>query len=141
MLIRNDSDIARTDHFIMAAGARWLGTTEVNFHALGAAPPWDGPVAFKRALFAIGGKKFAQYYVFSLNGRPESSWEVVRARLSLSPWLRHCYFAKIQFASYGEVTDPQRTEREAGEFVKHCLPSVLEMLPTGETVDRLNSVR
>jgi len=123
---------------LVAAGARWLGTTDITFNAPGMGGPWEKPV-FRRAMFAQSGRKFVQYYIFSLNGRPEGSWEVVRATLSLSPWMKYCYFAKIQFAPKGEVTDLDQTDRAAAEFAKHFLPSMLEMLPTAKDVERLNS--
>ena len=108
------------------------------FGAPGARPPWDGQVNFRRALFARGAGKFVQYYVFSLNGRPETSWEVIRATLSLSPWMRHCYFAKIQFAPYGPITHVEQTDRAAGEFARHFLPEVLKMLPMPDDIRKLS---
>jgi len=126
---------------MVADGARWLDSRAVAFEAPGAPPPWDGEVAFRRALFARSGQQFVQYYLFSLNGRPERSWEVVRATLSLSPWMRHCYFAKIQFAPYGQAADLAETDRAAAEFAKHFLAGALRQLPMPEDIRELSGQR
>ena len=123
---------------LVADGARWLDSRTVRFEAATGPAPWAGGVPFRRALFARRGGKFVQYYTFSLNGRPECSWEVVRATLSLSPWMRHCYFAKIQFAPYGEVANLEEADRAAARFAEHFLPEVLRALPMPPDVRRLS---
>ena len=55
-------------------------------------------------------RHYAQYYVFSLNGDPEVSWEMVRWKLG-DPRLRHCYFAKVQVAPMGEITDFEQADQ------------------------------
>ena len=122
---------------LVADGATWLESRDMPVTAGGVPAPWAGGFSVRRALFAKSGRRFVQYYFFSLNGRPESSWKVVRTTLSLSPWLRHCYFAKVQFAPQGRVDDLERADREAAEILADVLPDVLKQLPMPEDIKRL----
>jgi len=126
---------------LIAGGARLLETRGVEFQAPKAPPCWQG-AKFNRTRYEYRDysddtlRQAVQYYTFSLNGRPEDSWKRVRLTLTY-PWVRHCYFAKIQFAPWGEASDPEGTDIEAAEFVKEVLPNVLRGLPTSEDVDLL----
>ena len=126
---------------LVANGATWLGSSDMPVTVAGAPATWAGEFKVRRALFAKSGRRFVQYYFFSLNGRPESSWEKVRTTLSLSPWLRHCYFAKIQFAPRGHTGDLNQADRAAVEFLGHVLPDVLKQLPMPQDIERLEGRR
>lgn len=117
----------------VAAGARWLGSTDIRLPSLAAPPAWAKGLQACRALFAQAQEQSVEYYLFSLNGVPKTDWKVVRGTLSL-PWVRHCYFAKIQFAPIGPVSDLAEADQAAAEFAQACLPEVLRMLPTEQDV-------
>ena len=57
------------------------------------------------------------------------------------PWVRHSFFAKIQFSPIGggEVKDIAEADREAQEFLSHVLSGVMAMLPTASDVERLDA--
>ncbi len=126
----------------VAGGARLLGTEDVTFDIPEGPKLWKGKVVFRRALYSYFDRerqvlsKHVQYYTFSMNGRPESSWKVVRLNLTY-PWVRYCYFAKIQFAPEGEVLDLDDTDKAAEEFTRCFLPGVLEVLPMPEDIEKL----
>ena len=123
---------------LVAGGAVLLGGQSVTFAPNGVDPRWSHP-AVRRTRYEVSSRdrfqsrQYADYYVFSLNGVPEDSWEVVRLRLN-DPRLRRCYFAKIQFTPLGEVMDIAQTDTAAGEFFCTALPYVLKVLPTPEQV-------
>ena len=80
----------------------------------------------------------AQYYVFSVNGYPESSRDAVRLKLA-SIFGKYIYFAKIQFHPLNEIKDFDESKQAAAEFVKYMLPEVLKALPMPEDIKRLES--
>lgn len=106
--------------------------------------PWNGLVPFRRTGYEISDrlrlntKQYVQYYTFSLNGHPEDLWEKVRLRLN-DPRVRHCYFAKIQFAPLGDVTSLTEMDHAAQEFVDNTMPAILSMLPMPQDMERLRS--
>jgi hypothetical protein len=130
---------------LVASGATLVPSLsgEVSFEVDGQGP-WKGPLPFRRTGYEVSdrlrlnAKQYVQYYTFSLNGRPEDLWEKVRLKLN-DPRLRYCYFAKIQFAPVGEVTDIGRMDQAAQEFVSNIMPAALSMLPRVEDVSRLSS--
>ena len=79
-----------------------------------------------------------QYYVYSLNGYPESSWKAVRLEMA-SVFGKYAYFAKIQFNPLNEIEDPNEAKQATEEFVKSMLPEVLKALPMPEDIKRLES--
>jgi len=79
-----------------------------------------------------------QYYVYSLNGQPESSWKAVRLAMG-SVFGKYAYFAKIQFHPLNDIRDAQEAKEATGQFVKYMLPEVLKYLPTQEDIKRLES--
>ena len=79
-----------------------------------------------------------QYYVFALNGYPESSWKTVRLTTH-SIFGKYNYFAKIQFDSINPIRNSDESEKATAEFVKYMLPEVLKALPMPEDVERLES--
>ncbi len=141
---------------IQASGAKWVGTTPLPVAIVGAEAPWGtSPPAFQRALFqqtdnsGAAISQFVQYYIFSLNGSPATSRNEVRLALG-SLFVRHAYFAKIQFAPAPVVQrtdrgltyslpDPAEADPAAEDFVKHFMPHVLKMLPMPQDVAKLDS--
>ena len=105
---------------------------------------WNGPLNLRRTLYErqdpaiISVNQYAQYYIFSLNGRPESSWETVRLELA-KPWVRHCYFSKIQFYPRGPIVNVKQADRAAGEFMNHFLPAVLRAIPMPSDIEALGA--
>jgi hypothetical protein len=79
-----------------------------------------------------------QYYVFSLNGEPEGSWKMVRLRLG-DPRMRHCYFAKVQVAPVGEITDFNQADEAVKDFLGTFMPAVAAMFPTPQDVKALDT--
>ena len=131
------------DRCLQAAGADEIGTTNVTFEVPGVPPQWR-KVTFRRALYSSWDPKArrlfrcVQYYTFSFNGEPESDWRVVRLTLTY-PWVRHVYYAKIQFGPAWPIADVNKTDEAAGEFVRCFLPKLLESLPMPDYIDKLRS--
>jgi len=141
---------------IVAGGAEWLGTTNMPVTVGGVEAPWGNtPLAFQRALFqrrdmqGADAGQFVQYYIFCLNGSPESSRRRVQWALG-SLFVKHAYFAKVQFAPFPAVQrqagrlvyavpDPAQADQAAADFVKHFMPCVLKTLPTPKDIDRLDA--
>ncbi|MBS3735161.1 MAG: hypothetical protein KGY99_09590 [Phycisphaerae bacterium] len=97
---------------------------------------WSGPIPFQRSVFeADSGHRTAEYYTFSLNGHCEPRWEVIRLRLS-APWMKYCYFAKIQFSPRHSVRDLEALDRQAEAFMACALPAVFKGLPTPDDIVR-----
>jgi hypothetical protein len=128
----------------VAGGAALLGSEAMEISAPGAPGAWGAePIDVRRAMFQKTDRqrntsRFSQYYVFSLNGKPEHRRHMVRLRLT-SPFVRHAYFAKIQFASLSPVHDPAQADMVAREFAKYFLPQVLKTLPMPEDVRKLEA--
>ena len=81
-------------------------------------------------------RRYVDYYIFSVNGQPVTDRLVVRRKLTY-PWVKHCYFAKIQFGPATAIGDFEDADRAAQEFVSYLLPRALEALPTSQDVQRL----
>jgi hypothetical protein len=128
---------------LVAGGATVPGGQTVRFEVPQAAAPWDS-VPVERVGYeqsdrsGMQTRPFVQYYVFSLNGEPESSWEMVRGKL-MDPRLRRCYFAKIQFAPLVSMVDAREADQAAGEFFAAVAPRVLKLLPTSRQVAQADS--
>lgn len=121
----------------VAGGATHVGTDVLPIPLADVHQAWGAePVPLRRATFhrpaalGIPEARFAQYYIFSMNGRPEGGREVVRLKLA-SPFIRHAYFAKIQFAPQPvySYTDVRAADPAAQEFARRILPTVLKFLP------------
>lgn len=114
----------------------------VRISAPTAPAPWDDFQIYRTA-YAGKGNKTAQYYFFSLNGKPTADWKMVRGRLSL-PWVNYCYFAKVQLGAfrggYGKLrpeTDRDACDRISRDFLNYALPAVLRFLPSAQDVEKL----
>jgi len=126
---------------LIAAGMTLLGGDDVRLHVPRAPEPWNVPITFRRIRYEVPrlSRRGAQYYVFSLNGYPEAKWTAVRSKLS-RPWGKYAYFAKIQFEPVGQVTDMNKADDVANEFMGYVLPEALKTLPTPQDLERLESV-
>lgn len=98
-------------------------------------PGWEN-VELRRVAYMSDGKAFAQYRIFSMNGDPTASWMKVRATLG-SPWVKYCYFAKIEVAPRWPNLSDDVNDKICREFVETALPEVLKYLPTRADVDNL----
>lgn len=135
------------DNCLQAAGRQITGRKVVTFDV--AVPDrwkkwWGGKVEFTRidSESSRNKSRSVDYFVFCLNGRPETSRLAVRGTLTL-PWVPYCYFAKIQFAprTEADISDVQEADKAAEDFVRHFLPEVLKGMPTPDDVDKLKSAR
>jgi hypothetical protein len=125
---------------LTAAGATVQRPVEVKFQISDPNSAWTPEAAFQRTDYVVEGQgkrreEGSEYYVFSLNGEPENSWEKVRLELSY-PWVKYCYFAKIQFTPLFGAGDRQEADRRSRDFVNQCLPRLLRFLPTRQDVDK-----
>ena len=108
-----------------------------------AAPPWDRFDIYRTAYeFSDrrGGpsRRSAQYHVFSMNGRPTERWERVRGELTL-PWVKYCYYAKIQWATLRPEPDFAKNDAVCRDFISYALPVVLRFLPTTDDIEKLKA--
>ncbi len=123
-----------------AAGAVSLGSETIKLHTPKAKGLWGEPVEWMRARFELptrdgmSVRQVSEYYVFSLNGKPEPQWTNVRAGLT-DPRVRYCYFSKIQFGPHGvNVTDVAKFDKAAEEFISYLMPAITAAFPTPEDV-------
>ncbi len=129
---------------LAAGGATIAQTGTMTVHYPQLREPWNEPFEIRRVVYEFKEPrtmrivKYIQYYVFSLNGRPEENRQRVRLELT-NPFVQYTYFAKIQFGMRQPVADLALADKEAKDFLAVALPAALEMLPTAETVDELNA--
>ena len=128
---------------LKAAGVIIRDSKNVIFRVPTARKPWDKPLAFRRIdaerMDRYGSThQLAVYYTFSINGEPEDSWEQVRLTLSY-PWIRHCYFAKIQFGPESPVAATKELDVAAEDFLNYFLPIILQALPMPAEVKAIES--
>jgi hypothetical protein len=134
------------DVCIVAGGGSVLpqesGPLEVSFPSL--EPPWDHIRVFRTAYEVnrrdVGSTKSAQYYFFSVNGRPAHDRLAVRGALA-DLRLKYCYFAKIQTATHEPVANMAASDAVCQDFLRYALPEVLRYLPSAAEVERLNTAR
>jgi len=127
---------------LVAGGLTVTASERVDFKVPAARSPWDTSLPFRRVQYERPGgpdmrdMQHAEYYTFSLNGRPEDSWTSVRRELA-KPWRKYCYFAKIQFRPIGEVRDVAVADECAQDFLNYMLPGMLAALPMPSDIDRI----
>jgi len=129
---------------LVAGGASPQEPSDVTFHVPSAPSGWDESIKLRRVPYVVADpvsgveNRFVQYYTFSLNGRPEEDRNRVRLTLTY-PWVKYCYFAKIEFAPRGVITNMDEADRAGEDFFKNYLPTVLRFLPMPDAIDRLDS--
>jgi hypothetical protein len=123
---------------LVAAGATILDEKDFTVTVSSAPEPWNKPLTLKRVLFEVKGNRYLQYYLFSINGQPESSRDMVRAKLS-NPFKKFVYFAKVQIAPRFPVTDEAEMDKKTREFINYCLPVVLKDIPMPSDIQRLET--
>ncbi len=127
-----------------AAGVTVLSRETVLFKSLAAREPWDKDVKFRRVHYRFTGsggnesRDGAEYYVFSVNGKPFSSSDIVRLKLAM-PTITYSYFAKIQFTALSAdgIESADQADEAAGEFINVMLPSMLNTLPMADDIEKL----
>ena len=145
---------------LVAGGATITGSSEIALTASQCRPPWNEPVKFRKTQWRSKDKRtqkthnYVQYYVFSMNDEPVNDRNKVRFKL-MWPWVKHSYYAKIEFSPNMPISEVAATDDEAGkkanalavaeadaaaqEFAKHFLPHVINALPTRKTIDDLDA--
>jgi len=129
---------------IVAGGGTVLGneTTTVEFDTVGAPEGWRPKMPCRRITYVVNGPygpvKYVQYYMFSLNGRPETDWKQVRLKLQ-NPFERYGYFAKIQFGPRHPIRNVAKADQAAQAFILAALPEVLKTLPMPSDIERLKA--
>lgn len=120
-----------------------IETTPVRLEASSAPPGHDAWAAKALSLrtlrYRMSGSENTRssYYIFSLNGLPENERLDVRRKL-INPFVRHAYFAKIQFEPLSATGESRQTDAAATRFAQAVLPQVLKVLPTVSEVERLD---
>ena len=130
---------------LVAGGGEITDSSEKTFTVpLCRRSPWDKPIAFRRTRWKALDREsqrwhdYVQYYVFSMNDEPINNRTTVRFKL-MWPWVKHSYYAKIEFSPHNPITDIDEADVAAEEFVKEFLPGVIDALPTRETIDGLDA--
>ena len=123
---------------LVAGGATITKSSAWTYSATENAPDGWKQVPLRRTQFAKDGNTYLQYYVFNSNGVPMNDRLAVRAQLAL-PTMKHCFFAKIEFAPLGAITDVAKADAAAREFLTHFLPAAHAVLPTQADIERLKA--
>ena len=145
---------------LVAGGATITGSSEIALTAPESRPPWNAPITFRKTQWRSKDRtsqkthNYVQYYVFSMNDKPVNDRNSVRLKL-MWPWVKHSYYAKIEFSPNGPISEVAAVGDEAGqaasaaaqaqadaaaqEFVKHFLPRVIDALPSHETIEALDA--
>ena len=126
---------------LQAGGARLKGEKILHTPIPVAPEPWSKDTAFA----ALGFEKMTQgylhqlvqYYLFCINGQPETSRKEMRVRLA-NPFMRYVYFSKIQFFPNRNVMNMTEANEKAKDFLRHCLPAVLRELPSPPEIEKLS---
>ena len=128
------------DRCIAASGGRVdpgrSGTISVSLPAEKVPDSWREITLYRTAYTSRDGTHSAQYHVFSMNGEPTAHWLRIRYGL-IKPWVRYCYFAKIQLAPYRPNLSTEESDRICRNFAEAALPEVLKFLPTAADVEKL----
>jgi len=134
------------DICMAAAGATQLGSRYLTMSIPAAPSPWDQPLEFQRSGFEIPDPRTSQpqrrveYYVFSVNGEPETSREKVRLKL-MSIFDRYSYFSKIQFSPVFASPNDAEADRAAEELMNCFLPVIFRALPLPDHIKALEAGR
>ncbi|MBN1555157.1 MAG: hypothetical protein JXA11_10460 [Phycisphaerae bacterium] len=127
------------DICVQAGGATPTGRKELKVKLPGRKEPWDHPsftaLSYERT-YQGHSQELVQYYLFDVNGIPETRRETVRLNLAIPTW-RYVFYSKIQFFPLGNVESVKIADEKAGEFLRYALPAVLTQLPSAEDIEAL----
>ena len=129
---------------LVAGGGTLVNSGDLRMSVPAAPSPWDEPLKIRRTVYEMTDqasmvtRQYVQYYVFSLNGRPETSWEMVRLNLAY-PWVRYCYLAKVQVYPYGPAENVAEVDKAAEDLIAAFLPTILQAIPMPQAVEALES--
>jgi len=120
-----------------AAGLKNVVSDRLVVNLPGLPEGWAKAVPFSRTRATDkDGRPRVEYYTFSMNGEFGVDRLWVRRRL-INPFVRHAYFAKIQFSPLGGSADFDEMDLSAEEFLRSALPEVLKALPSSRDVKAL----
>ncbi len=124
----------------VSGGARLTGDELIEMSCPNAPAPWNEKFQFKALYYEMaqyaGQFEQGQYYLFDVNGEPETSRDQVRISLT-SLTLRYIFYSKIQFYIPAPIRNRQEANEKAKEFLEACLPAILKELPTKADIDML----
>ncbi len=135
------------DICILAAGGQIVGRETRQLNLTAAPPGWDRDwvnLKAQRTVYELKDGKGCEYHFFSMNGQATDSREAVRWKMAL-PWLKYCYFAKVQLGATvpgpdGQLVplpDLEQSDRLCQDFLASALPEILRFLPTVAAVEAL----
>lgn len=132
------------DVCILAGGAEPNQRMVLDVPLPGQPEPWKTKAEFAGIFYEppelaknpglSGTVEFVQYYIFSVNGVPESSREKVRLAL-VNPFKRYVYYAKVQFLPTRPIRDRDQANDKARQFMQAVLPAILRQLPSASYVE------
>ena len=123
---------------LVAGGATITDSSVWEFSATENVPDGWKQVPLRRTQFAKDDNTYVQYYVFNSNGMPKNDRLDVRLQMAL-PTTKYCFFAKIEFAPIGAITNMAKADAATREFLTHFLPAALAALPTRADIERLKA--
>ncbi|MBN1943316.1 MAG: hypothetical protein JW849_08485 [Phycisphaerae bacterium] len=127
------------DICVQAGGATPTGRNTLNVEVPSAKDPWRKTpfvaLSYER-MYQGNLQELVQYYLFSVNGLPETDRDWVRVRLADPTW-RYVYYSKIQFFPRGNVSSVKIADEKAAEFLQQVLPAIFTQLPSAEDIQRL----
>ncbi len=81
-------------------------------------------------------RELVQYYLFNVNGKPETDRSSVRLFMA-NPLQRYVCYSKIQFYPRGMIPSVASADEKAREFLRDCMPVILTQLPSEEEIQKL----
>lgn len=128
----------------LAGGAQPLGKPTGHVWPLTGLPPgWEDwqDVEIRRSAFlhrlAEGGERHdVVYYVFNVNGKHTSDRLGVRKELA-NPFVRYCYYAKIELSPMGAALTPEAGDEVCRKFFTAMGPKILALMAPKEQLDKL----
>ncbi|HNX27345.1 MAG TPA: hypothetical protein PKK48_08050, partial [Phycisphaerae bacterium] len=117
------------DICVLAGGASIVSRENLFITDVAGVPePWDKRTPFTGLHYERNDNNaysYVQYYLFSVNGLPETDRDAARIELTaLSN--RYVYYAKLQFFPRAVIRDKKQADERAKDFLRHCIPGVLE---------------
>lgn len=128
------------DICVLAGGSSIVGRDVLDIcDVYGVPSPWNKRAPFAALHYERNGAdayNYVQYYLFSVNGLPETDRDMARLELTkLSN--RYVYYAKLQFFPRAIIRDKAQADEHAKDFLRNILPYVLGELPSQEYISNL----